>query len=759
MTGPFGGDVTALSIDPRNSDHILAGTSDGQIYRTIDGGAIWRRIRPGIRATGFTVTVILFDSEKPDRIYVGVKAVTALGEEGKGGAAYLSEDNGENWREIEGMHGRLVRSIVQSSKDANVLVASTLEGIYRSLDRGQKWEMITPANDPELRNFHAVAIDPRDVDTIYAGTSHLPWKTTDGGKTWKRAGTKETGMIDDSDIMAIHIDEANPEVVLMSACSGIYRSLDSSAKWSKIQGIPYSSRRTHIIYQHPTKPEVIFAGTTEGLWLSTNGGKTDSWRRATSAKLVINSIAIHPGRPDRIFLGTEDNGVLISNDGGENYEPSNAGFINRHVSSLIADIKQPGRIYAGILFDSSNGGLFISEDGGLTWQQSMNGMGVRDVYSLHQIQNEAGTLYAGTNYGIFRSDDQGRNWTPVKKEEPIVDARNDKSIPYKKVSPSTPAAPAPAAPSTPATKPAKATAPPEKSSRPRRVGDAGQTPGFELIVNTRKKTATAAKTKKQGVAKRPMQAKKGKPTPSKKPVKPAPKPVPPVSDLVDLQSQVFELHPFIAQSGQADQVEKEWLIASTWDGLFRTEDEKKGWKEIKLRKPALDDPVQVKQPRIYNLATSKLAPGAIFLGTEEGLYISRDNGETFSLVILDEEGRRVRAIEFDPRSPDRIFAGTSAGFFRSTDGGKTWSRRGGGMPVQTNISAITINPLNPDEIYTSDDMRGSIYYSRDSGTNWEKLDISLLPSTLIRALTGDPFDKTKLYVGSYSGGVYVMSHK
>ena len=51
MTGPFGGDVTALATDPRNPDRVLLGTSDGQIFRSIDGGAIWKRIRPGIKAT------------------------------------------------------------------------------------------------------------------------------------------------------------------------------------------------------------------------------------------------------------------------------------------------------------------------------------------------------------------------------------------------------------------------------------------------------------------------------------------------------------------------------------------------------------------------------------------------------------------------------------------------------------------------------------------------------------------------------------
>src|SRR5262245_22317148 len=174
MTGPFGGDVTALAIDPRNADRILLGTSDGQIFRSTDGGEIWRRIRPGIKASGFMLTVILFDSERTNIIYAGVKAVTPQAEVTRGGNIFISEDSGESWREIEGMRGRAVRGLVQSTKDANVLVAAALDGIYRTLDRGLTWKRITPENDPELRGFHSVAIDPRDVNIIFVGTNHLP---------------------------------------------------------------------------------------------------------------------------------------------------------------------------------------------------------------------------------------------------------------------------------------------------------------------------------------------------------------------------------------------------------------------------------------------------------------------------------------------------------------------------------------------------------------------------------------------------------
>lgn len=705
LTGPFGGDVMALAVDPRNADRILIGTSDGQIYHSVDGGRIWRLMRPGIKAAGFTVTVILFDREKPGRIYIGVKAVTDLGERTKGGSLYFSDNDGESWRELEGLHGKAIRGLAQSSKDPNVLVAAALDGIYRTRNRGEAWERITPAYDPELRGFHSVAIDPRDSEIIYVGTHHLPWKTLDGGVTWKRAGTQETGMIDDSDIFAIHIDDSNPDTVLMSACSGIYRSLDASAKWTKIQGIPYDSRRTHIIYQHPTKPEIIFAGTTEGLWVSHNFGKADSWRRMTSETLVINSVAVHPSRPERIFLGTEDSGVLISQDGGETYEISNAGFINRQVRAVMADQAERGRVYAGVIFDGVSSGLFVSQDGGLNWRQATIGEGIRDVYSLYQPSFQTQTVYAGTNLGLFRSDDRGDTWAPVKK------------------------LPAPPDPKTIAPTPKTAT------PRPRRIA-----PTRELIV--RKRAKPQARNSRSAVKPPRKQSKKVEP------------PAPPVNDLMEIQNQVFSiasLTPRRDLPAEPPAELKPWMIASTWDGLFVTEDESKGWKRLTLREGTTRDP----HPNA--VATSPHAPGLILVGTEDGLFVSTDNGRTFRLQVLPEEARRVRSLVFDPRTPQTIYAGTASGFFRSLDGGITWEQRGGGMPIHTDVSAILINELNPDEIYLADDLRGAIYHSLDRGSNWEKLDISDLPSTRIRSAASDPFDRQRLYLGTFSGGIYVMS--
>jgi len=718
MTGPFGGDVVSLAIDPRNGDVILIGTKDGQLFRSSDGGATWKRLKPGLNATGLSLSVILFDQAKSGSVYVGAA-------EASSGGLFYSENGGETWRELQGMRNRPVLGMVQAVKDPRVFAVASRDGIYRTRDRGATWARITPDNDPELRNFHSVAIDPRDVDTLYAGTTHLPWKTTDGGETWKRAGSKESGMIDDSDIFAIHIDEENPDVVLMSACSGIYKSSNGSKQWVKIQGIPSTSRRTHVIFQHPARGSVLFAGTTEGLWRTTESGNPESWSRVTPLRLVINAVAVHRNRPDRIFLGTDDYGVLVSNDGGESYDPTNAGFISRQVRAVVADRTQRGRVYAGVLFDGANGGLFVSDDGGISWQQSMRGMGVRDVYSLYQPASKPETLFAGTNHGVFRSDDHGRSWVKSKKEEPEAQA------------PVLPGAQAPSLKDTAA----PSAAPPE--SRPRVATPRVVTPVVQKQTKKTSGKATAKKAPPKKAPARSTQARKPKPTPV----------APPVDDgFVNLESQVFQLSALYPGSPGAG----EGLLAATWDGLFMTEDEKKGWKPLKIVNS--EGTVLTRSP-INALATHPAAPKLIWIGTEEGLFVSRDAGQSFTRLILGEDADRIKAIVFDPRKIETVFVGTTGGFFLTNDGGKKFERRGGGMPEVLGVSAIEVSSANPNEVYLGDYSHGNFYFSHDSGRTWESLDISTLPSRRIFALATDPFDRNRLYAGSYSGGVYVLSRQ
>jgi hypothetical protein len=162
---------------------------------------------------------------------------------------------------------------------------------------------------------------------MYAGTTHLPWKTTDGGATWKSI---HQGMIDDSDVFSIHVDSKSPERVYASACSGIYASTSRGEQWRKAQGIPGTDRRTHIVTEDPAYSHLIYAGTTAGLWKSADAGGT--WRKLNSH--LIRSVEFHPSDGRLMYLATQDRGLLKSMTAGLSTMEINQGFVGRPVQRV-----------------------------------------------------------------------------------------------------------------------------------------------------------------------------------------------------------------------------------------------------------------------------------------------------------------------------------------------------------------------------------------------------------------------------------------
>ncbi len=120
------------------------------------------------------VTAILVDPRDSARLYASTWTRESCGE---GGGVFLSSDGGATWRD-SGLAGHAVRALAQAASDPAMLVAGALDGVFLSRDSGETWQRVTPAGDAELRNFDSLAIDPRDPQIIYAGTFHLPWKTT-----------------------------------------------------------------------------------------------------------------------------------------------------------------------------------------------------------------------------------------------------------------------------------------------------------------------------------------------------------------------------------------------------------------------------------------------------------------------------------------------------------------------------------------------------------------------------------------------------
>jgi photosystem II stability/assembly factor-like uncharacterized protein len=267
-----------------------------------------------------------------------------------------------------------------------------------------------------LHEFESIAIDPKDPKIIYAGTWHLPWKTTDGGEHWSNM---KQGIIDDSDVFSIIVDPKDPNVVYASACSGIYKSETAGSLFHKIQGIPSTARRTRVLMQDPLHQNIVFAGTTQGLYRTGDAGAT--WVRTTGPELIVNDVYINPTDSNRMLLATDRGGVLVSNDGGYSFKATNAGFSSRQITSYIEDSRTPGTIYVGLVNDKAWGGAFVSTNGGLTWTQKNAGLEAHDVFSLGQAPD--GTIFAGTRHGIYRLT--GDMWAKVDRvslELPVAES-------------------------------------------------------------------------------------------------------------------------------------------------------------------------------------------------------------------------------------------------------------------------------------------------------------------------------------------------
>ena len=232
----------------------------------------------------------------------------------------------------------------------------------RSKDGGDTWERLSPAHSADIKNIESIAVDPKDPNTVYAGTWHLAWKTSDAGANWQHINK---GMIDDSDVFSVIVDHDNPSVVFASACSGIYKSETAGNLFTKIQGIPFSARRTRVLKQDPTNENIVYAGTTEGLWKSTDLGKV--WKRVSNPEVVVNDVMIDPRDSKRVLLATDRSGVMASTDGASNWTTSNHGYAHRYVSAIMADNKDASTLYVGVVNDREYGGVFYSHDAGQHW--------------------------------------------------------------------------------------------------------------------------------------------------------------------------------------------------------------------------------------------------------------------------------------------------------------------------------------------------------------------------------------------------------
>jgi photosystem II stability/assembly factor-like uncharacterized protein len=395
-TGPFGGDAEVVRTVTKVRGLVVAGTHNGLIYTSASGGAVWRNLFFPAQFSG-VLHALEVDPRSASVWYVGVESESSWVS-----GVYKTIDSGVTWTLLPETKGIAVWSLALWPGDPDTIAAGTGNGVYLSRDAGGTWKHISPPDDPEIRPVVSLAFHPSNADIIYAGTTHLPWRTADGGKNWHSI---HEGMMDDSDVFSIQVDPARPDHVFASACSGVYASQNSAAKW-KFMDTPKGAFRTHFVALDPRHPDVVFAGTTGGLLRSPDEGR--SWRKVSPES--VKSIAFDPQVAGRIFFASTTAGLLLSTDGGVTLRECNTGFTNRNFTALTG---AGLNLYASSVFEAASGGVYRSETLGLRWVHAAAPEGDQ-ILEMSAAPKSPQTVFGATYHGLIASEDGGKTWKPRK---------------------------------------------------------------------------------------------------------------------------------------------------------------------------------------------------------------------------------------------------------------------------------------------------------------------------------------------------------
>ena len=306
--------IVLVKADPHHPATFLAGTSAAELFRSSDGGDTWSPIVfPG--ALKANLHAILIDPSAPDTYLLAVSSETP-----QYAGVFRTEDGGDSWHQIPGLEKKQVWALAVWMGPARIIAAGAQDGVFLSRDGGASWARLSSPRSAWPQPVVSLAFDPRDENTIYAGTPHLVWKTSDGGGTWQRI---QTGMREDSDIFSIEVNISRRRILFAGACSGLYRSFDGGVTWSNLERAVGGAFRTYVVARTPLHPNLVFAGTSSGLMHSADGGLT--WQKISSEP--VRSIAFDPTDPRRMFVAT-GRGILRTED-SRTFVEANEGLADR----------------------------------------------------------------------------------------------------------------------------------------------------------------------------------------------------------------------------------------------------------------------------------------------------------------------------------------------------------------------------------------------------------------------------------------------
>lgn len=305
FVGPFRGGWATMAVGiPEEPEVFYLGAAGGGVWKTTDAGQTWQGLMQ--HEASSSVGAIDVAPSNPNVIYVGTGQVDFRWDISSGDGVYKSDDGGESWNNV-GLKRTLHigRILIDPADPQRVLVAAlgnifapnTDRGVYLTTDGGKNWQRVLYVNDST--GAVDLAFDPLHPSVIYAALWQMqmhPW-----------------------------LDYFMPQI---GQGSGIYKSSDAGAHWTKLEGggLPDGLLgRIGLGVARGSGGQILYSTVIaregkSGLYRSNDEGKTWDFvnKDADLANNYFSRITVDPNDSDMVYV--MDRSIQRSNDGGKNFE-------------------------------------------------------------------------------------------------------------------------------------------------------------------------------------------------------------------------------------------------------------------------------------------------------------------------------------------------------------------------------------------------------------------------------------------------------
>ena len=346
--GGMSGRVTSIDVVESNPEIIYAGTASGGIWKSTSGGIKWKPIFE--KESTASIGAIAIQQSNPSVIWAGTGEGNPRNSLNGGFGIYKSLDAGKTWKSMGLEKTRHIHRVIINPTNPDVVYAGAIgspwgehkeRGVYKTMDGGKTWKQILFTN---IKSGTAdLIMDPTNPNKLIAsmwehkrdpwffksgGTGSGVYITHDGGENWKQITEKDGFPKGDLGRIGVAIAPSNPDIIyalVEAKKNALYKSEDGGFKWKKINDKPGIGNRPFYyseIYVDPQNENRLYTVFTY-INVSQDGGK--SFEQLMPAYGVDNGVHpdhhawwIHP-KNGKFMIDGNDGGLNITKDGGKSW--------------------------------------------------------------------------------------------------------------------------------------------------------------------------------------------------------------------------------------------------------------------------------------------------------------------------------------------------------------------------------------------------------------------------------------------------------